>query len=160
MARGGMRPTAPQNNPMNVNARGGNGQSGDATQAAKYVPGLPYGEGQALMQTQQSAPLAAAPSIEQSGMPSGLASAAASQPVIGLNEPSVRPDEPVTAGAPMGAGPGMEALGPSPDQTFNKQLQADNQRLVQYLPSLEQMANDPSASNTFRNFIQYLKSIA
>jgi hypothetical protein len=54
----------------------------------------------------------------------------------------------------------MDALGPSPDQTFNKQLQADNQRLVQYLPSLEQMANDPSASNTFRNFIQYLKSIA
>jgi len=158
MARGGMRPTAPQNNPMNVNGRGGNGQSG--TQAAKYVSGLPYGEGQALMQTQQAAPLAAAPSIEQSSMPSGLASAAASQPVVGLNEPSARPNEPVTAGASMGAGPGMEALGPSPDQTFNKQLQADNQRLVQYLPSLEQMANDPSASNTFRNFIQYLKSIA
>jgi len=153
-----MRPTAPQNNPMNVNGRGGNGQSG--TQAAKYVSGLPYGEGQALMATQEAAPLAAAPSIEQSSMPSGLASAAASQPVIGLNEPSARPDEPVTAGAGMGAGPGMEALGPSPDQTFNKQLQADNQRLVQYLPSLEQMANDPSASNTFRNFIQYLKSIA
>ena len=158
MARGGMRPTAPQNNPMNVNGRGGNGQSG--TQAARYVSGLPYGEGQALMATQEAAPLAAAPSIEQSSMPSGLASAAASQPVVGLNEPSARPDEPVTAGAGMGAGPGMEALGPSPDQTFNKQLQADNQRLVQYLPSLEQMANDPSASNTFRNFIQYLKSIA
>ena len=153
-----MRPTAPQNNPMNVNGRGGNGQSG--TQAAKYVSGLPYGEGQALMATQEAAPLAAASSIEQSSMPSGLASAAASQPVVGLNEPSARPDEPVTAGAGMGAGPGMDALGPSPDQTFNKQLQADNQRLVQYLPSLEQMANDPSASNTFRNFIQYLKSIA
>ena len=160
MARGGMRPTAPQNNPMNVNGRGGNGQSGNATQAAKYVPGLPYGEGQAFMETQKSAPLAAASGIEQSGMPSGLASAAASQPVVGLNEPSARPNEPVTAGAGMGAGPGMDALGPSPDQTFNKQLQADNQRLVQYLPSLEQMANDPSASNTFRNFIQYLKSIA
>ena len=160
MARGGMRPTAPQNNPMNVNGRGGNGQSGNATQAAKYVPGLPYGEGQALMETQGAAPLAAAPSIEQSSMPLGLASAAASQPVIGLNEPSGRPNEPVTAGAGIGAGPGMDALGPSPDQTFNKQLQADNQRLVQYLPSLEQMANDPSASNTFRNFIQYLKSIA
>ena len=160
MARGGMRPTAPQNNPMNVSARGGNGQSGNATQAAKYVPGLPYGEGQALMQTQQAAPLAAAPSIEQSSMPSGLASAAASQPVIGLNEPSARPNEPVTAGASMGAGPGMEALGPSAAESFTKQLIEDNQRLVQYLPSLEQMANDPSASNTFRTFIQYLKSIA
>jgi hypothetical protein len=158
MARGGYRPTAPQNNPMKVNGRGGNGQSG--TQAAKYVSGLPYGEGQELMNIQQSAPLAAAPSIEQSGMPSGLASAAASQPIIGLNEKSYRPNEPVTAGAALGAGPGMEALGPSMAESFNKQLQADNQRLVQYLPSLEQMSNDPSVSNTFRNFVQYLKSIA
>ena len=104
-----MRPTAPQNNPMNVNGRGGNGQSG--TQAAKYVSGLPYGEGQALMQTQQAAPLAAAPSIEQSSMPSGLASAAASQPVVLLNAPSQRPDEPVTFGANAGPGPGISALG-------------------------------------------------
>jgi len=89
MARGGKRPTAPQNNPMNVNARGGNGQSGDATQAAKYVPDLPYGEGKALMQTQQ----------------------AASQPIIPLNAPSQRYDEPVTFGANAGPGPGMDALG-------------------------------------------------
>jgi hypothetical protein len=60
----------------------------------------------------------------------------------------------------MGAGPGMEALGPSAAESFNKQLIEDNQRLMQYLPSLEQMANDPSASNTFRGFIQYMKSIA
>lgn len=158
MARGGYRPTAPQNNPMKVNGRGGNGQSG--TQAARYVSGLPYGEGKELMQTQESAPLAAAPSIEQSGMPSGLASAAASQPVIGLNEKSYRPEEPVTSGAALGAGPGMEALGPSAAESFTKQLMADNQRLVQYLPSLEMMANDPSSSNTFRTFVQYLKSIA
>ncbi len=158
MARGGMRPTAPQNNPMNVNGRGGNGQSG--TQAARYVSGLPYGEGQALMATQEAAPLAAAPSIEQSGMPSGLASAAASQPVIGLNEPSARPDEPITAGAPLGPGPGMEALGPTVSQKFETQLIEDNRKLLEFLPSLESMANDPSSSTTFRGFIQYLKSIA
>lgn len=50
MARGGMRPTAPQNNPMNVSARGGNGQSGDASQAAKYVPGLLMERGKLLWQ--------------------------------------------------------------------------------------------------------------
>ena len=158
MARGGNRPTAPQNNPMNVNGRGGNGQSG--TQAARYVSGLPYGEGQALMATQEAAPLAAAPSIEQSSMPSGLASAAASQPVIGLNEPSARPDEPITAGAPLGPGPGMEALGPTVSQKFETQLIEDNRKLLEFLPSLESMANDPSSSTTFRGFIQYLKSIA
>jgi hypothetical protein len=63
------------------------------------------------MQTQQAAPLAAAPSIEQSGMPSGLASAAASQPIIPLNAPSQRPDEPITFGANAGPGPGTNILG-------------------------------------------------
>ena len=126
MARGGYRPSAPQNNPMNVNGRGGNGQSG--TQAAKYVSGLPYGEGQELMNIQQSAPLAAAPSIEQTRTPSGLASAAASQPIIPLNAPSQRPDEPVTFGADAGPGPGMEVLGAMP------QGQTTAQVLLKLLP--------------------------
>lgn len=126
MARGGYRPTAPQNNPMKVNGRGGNGQSG--TQAAKYVSGLPYGEGQELMNIQQSAPLAAAPSIEQASTPSGLASAAASQPIIPLNAPSQRPDEPVTFGADAGPGPGMEVLGVMP------QGQTTAQVLLKLLP--------------------------
>lgn len=107
MARGGNRPTAPQNNPMNVNGRGGNGQSG--TQAARYVSGLPYGEGQELMQTQQSAPLAAAPGIEQSRTPMASASAAAS--LIPMNAPTQRPDEPITFGADAGVGPGLGSLG-------------------------------------------------
>lgn len=126
MARGGYRPTAPQNNPMKVNGRGGNGQSG--TQAAKYVSGLPYGEGQELMNIQQSAPLAAAPSIEQPKAPSGLASAAASQPVIPLTAPSQRLDEPVTFGANAGPGPGMEVLGVMP------QGQTTAQVLLKLLP--------------------------
>lgn len=156
MARGGMRPTAPQNNPMNVNARGGNGQSGDATQAAKYVPGLPYGEGQALMQTQQAAPLAAAPSIEQSGMPSGLASAAASQP-IPLPEKSLKPNEPVTSGADAGAGPGMESLGlgisdANADMNFKSQL-------AEYMPALVFMASRPNASPETRATVARLRAL-
>jgi len=107
MARGGNRPTAPQNNPMNINGRGGNGQSG--TQAARYVSGLPYGEGQELMQTQQSAPLAAAPGIEQSRTPMAPASAAAS--IIPMNAPTQRPDEAITFGADAGVGPGLGSLG-------------------------------------------------
>jgi hypothetical protein len=107
MARGGNRPTAPQNNPMNINGRGGNGQSG--TQAARYVSGLPYGEGQELMQTQQSAPLAAAPGIEQSRTPMASASAAAS--IIPMNAPTQRPDEAITFGADAGVGPGLGSLG-------------------------------------------------
>ena len=154
-----MRPTAPQNNPMNVSATGGNGQNASATQAARYIPGLPYGEGQQMMDVQQSAPLAAAPGIESSGMAMSPGVAAA-QPVIGLGERSRRPEEPVTAGAPFGPGPGLDALGPTPSDKFNIQAIEDNRKLLQFLPSLEAMANSPDASNTFRGFIQYLKSIA
>jgi hypothetical protein len=155
-----MRPTAPQNNPMNVSAVGGNGQNASATQAARYIPGLPYGEGQQMMDTQQSAPLAAAPGIESSGMAMAPGAAAAAQPIIGLGERSFRPGEPVTSGAEMGPGPGPEALGPTPEESFMQQMSADTQRILEYLPALEVMANDPSSSNTFRGLVQYLKSIA
>jgi hypothetical protein len=54
----------------------------------------------------------------------------------------------------------MDALGPTVSQKFETQLIEDNRKLLEFLPSLESMANDPSSSTTFRGFIQYLKSIA
>ena len=86
---GGNRPTAPQNNPANISATGGAGQSG--TQAAKYIPGMPYGQGQELMAQQTSAPM--------SGGPEG--------PIFGkqlgtLLDPTNNPSEPVTAGVDIG----------------------------------------------------------
>jgi hypothetical protein len=145
MARGGMRPTAPQNNPMNVNGRGGNGQSG--TQAAKYVPDLPYGEGQALMETQRSAPLAAASGIEQSNTPSGLASAAASQPVVGIAEKSLNRDEPVTAGYDGGPGPGSEALGLMGNKLNEMK---DVQLLSKYAPVVDTMMRQEDVPDAFK----------
>ena len=90
MASGGYRPTAPQNNPMNISATGGNGQNG--TQAARYIPGLPYGQGEATYATQVAAPMAG---------PSGMPSA----PATPLTAPTSRPDEPITAGVDFGPGP-------------------------------------------------------
>ena len=97
---GGMRPTAPQNNPANVSGTGGNGQSGQATQPARYISGLPYGEGQATMAQQTSAPMSAGPSTPEIMLPS----------VTALTAPSDRPNEPVTAGMDFGDGPGSEIL--------------------------------------------------
>ena len=111
MARGGYRkPTnpAPVSGPGSLSQRTDGGPAD--TQAAKYISGLPYGEGQAMMDIQGSAPMAAAPSIEQSNMPSGLASAAASQPLTPFGAPTERPNEPITAGMDFGAGPGSESL--------------------------------------------------
>jgi hypothetical protein len=101
--RGGFRPTAPQNNPANISATGGDGQSG--TQSARYISGLPYGEGQATMQQQQSAPMAGPSQVETSS-PLG----ATMPSVTPLTAPTERPNEPLTTGMDFGAGPGSEAL--------------------------------------------------
>lgn len=95
---GGDRPTAPQNNPANISATGGNGQSGKGTQAARYIPGLPYGQGQATMAQQNAAPMA------------GPAATPSLPTVTPLTAPTERPQEPVTAGMDFGAGPGSEVL--------------------------------------------------
>lgn len=108
-----MRPTAPQNNPMNVSATGGNGQNATATQAARYIPQQEWGGAKELMDIQQSAPMAAAPGIESSRMAMSPGQAAAPQ-IVPLNAPSQRPDEPVTFGANAGPGPGLSALGLRP----------------------------------------------
>ena len=104
--RGGFRPTAPQNNPANISGTGGAGQSG--SQPARYISGLPYGQGQATMTQQTSAPMAGNPNVS-----AGLASGdmGAMLPVITpLSSPTERPDEPLTSGMDFGAGPGSEAL--------------------------------------------------
>jgi hypothetical protein len=94
--RGGFRPTAPQNNPANVSGTGGAGQSG--TQPARYISGLPYGQGQETMTQQMSAPMA--------GSPTGPMLPA----ITALTAPTERPNEPMTHGMDFGPGAGSEAL--------------------------------------------------
>lgn len=101
---GGMRPTAPQNNPANISATGGNGTNG--TQAAKYMPGLPYGTGGQNMANQTAAPLAGNPTAAVEA----ASGAPALPPVTGLNEPTQFPDQPVTHGSDMGPGPDSSSL--------------------------------------------------
>jgi len=114
---GGMRPTAPQNNPANVSGTGGAGQSG--TQAAKYIPGLPYGQGQETMQQQMSAPMAGPTPVPS--LPS----------VTPLTAPTERPNEPLTHGMDFGPGAGSEAMrgmpnmGPSLVDTIKHLTQFD-----------------------------------
>lgn len=104
--RGGFRPIAPQNNPANVSATGGAGQSG--TQPARYISGLPYGQGQATMMQQTSAPMAGNPVSaisENVGLPQMNFA-----PIVPLTAPTQRPEEPISTGMDFGAGPGTEIL--------------------------------------------------
>jgi len=97
--RGGYRPTAPQNNPANVSATGGNGQSGRATQPAKYIAGMEYGEGQATMAQQMGAPMQGTERIGTSPLE-----------VTPLTAETKFRDEPITAGVDFGPGPDSTIL--------------------------------------------------
>jgi hypothetical protein len=151
--RGGNRPTAPQNNPMNVSATGGAGQSG--TQAAQYIPGMrSQGVTSKEVYEQQTAPGAS-----MAG-PTRAPSAAApmSGPMFGgamdlLGETQF-PEEPISAGTDFGDGPGMESLPPE----FNSNArEMENIEIVKrYLPSLMQAAKLPDAPDTYKAFLNYL----
>lgn len=144
--RGGFRPTAPQNNPANVSATGGNGQSG--TQGAKYYSGLPYGQGQATMAQQQAAPMAA-------GRPAPMMNPIESFPApMPLSEPSTMPDVPITDGAAVGPGAGLEGLALPQEQDND----VEKQRLLSYLPALEAAAQSPNSSQAFRNYVRILRA--
>lgn len=74
---------------------------GGPAQGAKYIPGLPYGEGQATYAQQTAAPMAASePTPPAPQLP----------PMLSLNDPTQRPDEPLTAGIDRGEGPGSEVM--------------------------------------------------
>ncbi|MFG3718212.1 hypothetical protein ACGF8D_10485 [Streptomyces massasporeus] len=77
-----------------------------------------------------------------------------SEGLVGFDAPSQDPDTPVTAGAAMGDGPGLEALG------LPNQPDEDLRRLVMYLPVFEHMANQPGSSRAARNFVRQLKGMA
>jgi hypothetical protein len=100
-----------------------------------------------LEQLQQAAPLAASPGGDVVGGPPADITAG----LVGLGEPSQMSDEPVTAGAELGAGPGLEALG-LPDQAGD-----DLQALAAYLPVFEHLANVPGAPVAARNLVREIK---
>lgn len=142
MAQGGYR--APSN-PAPVSGPGALSQRTDGgpadKQATRRLPNAGYGESKDFESIQGGAPMAEAPSVPRQFTG------------IGLGEPSGRPDEPVTAGADAGAGPGSEALGIPNEDT------ADLQSLVAYLPVLEFMANRPNAHSSTRALVRRLKSM-
>ena len=126
-------------------------------QAQRYISGMPnYGDGQDMINLQAQAPMSATRLGGNAPAPSALAAAAqqgAQQPQQGgmaqqvtpLSSPTQRPNEPVTTGAPMGAGAGPEAIGIQPGQAVQTGISAKN--LVQSLasnkdaaPELQQLA--------------------
>lgn len=102
MPRGGYRRPgnpAPVSGPGKLSRR----TDGGPMQGPKVATGGKYGERKAMQEMQSAAPMAAEQrQPNKAPMPA----------ITPLTAPTSRPDEPVTAGSPMGPGPGPEALAP------------------------------------------------
>ena len=127
MAAGGYQQPS---NPAPISGPGAMSQrtDGGPTQAAMYMSGLPYGQGQAQMQQQTSAPMAGNP-VASAQVSAGSAEQAPQMPpTIGMFEPTQRPDEPITAGMDFGPGPDSSVLGmpnlPKQDDPTIRAIQA------------------------------------
>ena len=147
--RGGDRPTAPQNNPMNINPMGGDGQSG------RNYSGFPYGVNKEIKEQKDGAKLAKAPAPESApmGAPNPLAS------LLGEAATLDAPYEgslPISDGVDVGRGRGEDAL---PARILNPINQSEELDLIKkYLPDLMQATRLPGAPDTYKKFINYLKA--
>lgn len=109
------------------------------TQAMQSLPNAGYGEAQDFAEISGGAPAAGNPVPTPQAIPMGA--------------PTQRPDEPVTAGSPMGAGMGPQAAGIE----LRSLDQQDAAALKSQLPMLEYIANRPGSSPSLRALVRRAK---
>lgn len=115
-------------NPAPVSGPGAHSRRTDG-QPNMQLSNAGYGEQAAFQDIQSGAKMG------NSGVSSAPAGGTGSaSPIVGMGAPSQQPDVPVTAGADMGAGPGLEALGIRGANT------QDAEALRKYLPTLMDIA--------------------
>jgi hypothetical protein len=130
----------------------GPGKFSKRTDGIRFQPDT-YGAGVENAANKAGAPLARTPDV-RGARASEVRAAAQGAPVTPLYAPTQRPEEPITAGIPMGAGPGPEVLGIN----NNLDTQEDRDRMLSYLPALEVVAASPTSSQAFRNYVRQLRS--
>ena len=139
--------------PAPVSGPGALSRRTDGRQGARYMSGGEYGEGQEMMDLQTSAPMSEAPAQPRPrrGQGAGQVMEEGPRPTP-LFAPTERPDEPITAGAPFGPGPGPAESAPVPSQP-NRNLDV----VTRYLPVLRQVATYEGTPDRFRALVQYLQ---
>lgn len=115
--------------------------------ANSTLPNAQYGENAAYQEQKTGAPMAASSGLDIGGLMGAMA-----PNVVGLSEPSTQDEVPVTDGAAMGPGAGMEALTP-PDSS------ASTDQMASWIVAMEWLANQPGTSDANRNLIRNMKSM-
>jgi hypothetical protein len=142
--QGGYRlPSKPamQSGPGSLSQRTDGGPA--SKQAARYIAGGNYGEGQEMMDIQTSAPMAATPETAKPTSASQIQEAVP-QTVIPFNAPTQYPNEPgeATAVVPQNA--------PDADENFRASI-------AMYMPALAFISDLPTTSQETRDIIRQLR---
>ena len=116
-------------------------------QPVRDLPDAQYGEGAAFREMQQGAPMASTPPPPPAGGGGGNPLAS----LTGMGAPTTMPNEPVTAGANAGPGPGSDVLGLPMDIA-----KLDSEHLRRYLPILIKQAQSDSATPSFKKYVRTL----
>ena len=148
MVSGGYRPTAPQNN-TGVSGSGGAGSKDG--QPNRYMSGGKYGEGKAMMEQQQGAKMAKAPSAT-----GGAARPAPQLPSLASLTDGIDDGLPMTAGVDAGPGPGRDALPKAFAGIGNTRPNENAAIAKQYLPDLALAARSKDAPDSFKRFVSFL----
>lgn len=141
---------APASGPGRLSRR----TDGGPGQKLRDLPNAEYGEGAAFAEAQSGAALnladgALTPST--SGVPQMPVE------VTPFGAPTQMPGMPVTSGAALGPGAGMEALGLVPDDQLYAE---DRKKMISHLPALEYLANGPNALPSLRALVRRIKASA
>jgi len=148
---GGDRPTAPQNNPANVNPLGGDGQSG---QAKPGYTGFGYGQNGALDAQAGGAKMEKAPTPEVTA-PAPASMASIFGGLMPLDAES-QDDLPISDGVDVGRGRGSEALPPALNS--DTRITENIDLMKKYLPDLLDAARLPGAPDSYKRLVNYVKA--
>lgn len=116
------------------------------SEANRSLPNADYGEQAQYQEQLQGAPMAQ----DVTGMNFNDLFGNSAGNVTPLDAESAMPDVPVTDGAALGPGAGVDALSSSQSLA--------NTYMASYLPVLEYMASRPGSSDAARNLVRVLKS--
>lgn len=120
------------------------------TQRLATLPDAEYGENATYQDLQRGAGLAQSQGGDAvQGMAQGNPAAAN---VIPFGAPSGDPNQPITSGIDLGAGPNAASLG------MSDQRGEDDKRMLMALPALEFFANQEGSSWYMRNIVRRLKA--
>ena len=147
---GGDRPTAPQNNPANVNPLGGDGQSG---QANPNYTGFGYGQNGALEAQAGAAKMEKVSTPSAPPAPSSMASILGG--LMPLNADS-QASLPISDGVDTGRGRGSEALPPA--LNGDTRITENIDLMKKYLPDLIDAARLPGAPDSYKRLVNYVKA--